>query len=78
MPNQWLSMMKAVHDYHQHSCCSCNMLFKKSVVKLDDDLRGKVWPVLKQYMLSEDGTAANKSFFMCHYCKVAIRKTKCH
>ena len=70
---------KAVHDYHQHPCCSCNMLFSKkcvSVVKLDDDLGGKVWPVLKQHILSEDGAAANKSFFMCHYCKGAIRKDK--
>ena len=70
---------KAVHDYHTHPCCSCNMLFQKkcvSVVKLDDDLGGKVWPVLKQHILSEDGAAANKSFFMCHYCKGAIRKDK--
>ena len=55
------------------------MLFQKkcvSVVKLDDDLGGKVWPVLKQHMLSEDGAAANKSFFMCHYCKGTRRKDK--
>ena len=35
-----------------------------------------MWPVLKQHILSEDGAAANKSFFMCHYCKGAIRKDK--
>ena len=55
------------------------MLFSKkcvSVVKLDDDLGGKVWPVLKQHILSGDGSAANKSFFVCHYCKGAIRKDK--
>ena len=70
---------KTVHDYHTHPCCSCNMLFQKkcvSVVKLDDVLGGKVWPVLKQHILSEDGSAANKFFFMCHYCKGAIRKDK--
>ena len=52
------------------------MLFQKkcvSVVKLGDDLGGKVWPVLKQHILSEDGAAANESF-MCQYCKGAIRK----
>ena len=61
---------KIVHDYDQHPCCCCIMLFQKkcvSVVKPDDDLGGKVWPVLKQHMLSEDGAAANKSFLMCHY-----------
>ena len=56
------------------------MLFQKkcvSVVKLlGDDLGGKVWPVLKQHILSEDGAAAKKSFIMCQYCKGAIRKYK--
>ena len=35
-----------------------------------------MWPVLEQHILSEDGAAANKSFFVCHYCKGAIRKDK--
>ena len=68
---------KDVHDYYKHPCCSCCMLFKRksvSVVKFEHNLGTAVWPALKNFLLCEDSAAATKSFLMCHYCKLAIRK----
>ena len=44
------------------------------MVKFEHNLGTKVWPTLKELILSDDSKAAHKSFFMCHYCKGAIRK----
>ena len=68
----------AVQDFYQHPSCSCGMLFKKgvSILRFPDNLGTKVWSVLKDFILSDDSKAAEKSFFMCHYCKGAIKKDK--
>ena len=68
---------KDVHDYYKHPCCSCCMLFKRksvSVVKFEHNLGTAVRPAFKNFLLCEDSAAASKSFLMCHYCKLAIRK----
>ena len=44
------------------------------MAKFAQNLGTKVWPTLKELILSDDSKAAHKSFFMCHYCKGAIRK----
>ena len=45
---------KDVHDYYNHPCCSCCMLFMRSVVKFEDSLGTAVWPVLKKILMCED------------------------
>ena len=60
---------KAVLDFAQHPCCSCNRLFQKkagTVVRFSDKI-GTMWGVLKQHILKEDPQAARKKLFMCTY-----------
>ena len=45
-------------------------------MKLPDNLGTKVWSALKNFILSDDSKTGDKSFFMCHYCKTAIKKDK--
>ena len=44
------------------------------MVKFAHNLGTKVWPTLKEFILSDDSKAMHKYFFMFHYCKGAIRK----
>ena len=67
---------KAVLDFAQHPCCSCNRLFQKkagTVVRFSDKI-GTMWRMLKQHILKEDPQAAHKKLFMCTYCKTALRR----
>ena len=50
---------KAVLDFAQHPCCSCNRLFQKkagTVVRFSDKI-GTMWGMLKQHILKEDPQA---------------------
>ena len=65
---------KAIEDYLQHPCCSCNMLFYRkggSAVHFRDKL-GPVWTSLKKFIAAREPGAA-KEFFMCTYCKGHMR-----
>ena len=67
---------KAVLDFAQHPCCSCNRLFQEkagTVVRFSDKI-GTMWGMLKQHILKEDPQAARKKLFMCTYCKTAMRR----
>ena len=44
------------------------------MVKFEHNLGTAVWPALKTFLLCEDSAAPSKTFFMCQYCKSAIRK----
>ena len=61
---------KAVLDFAQHPCCSCNPLFYKTVVRFSDKI-GTMWGMLKLHILKEDPQAACKKLFMYTYCKTA-------
>ena len=66
---------KAVLDFAQHPCCSCNRLFQKkagTAVHFSDKI-STMWGMLKQHILKEDPQAARKKLFMCTYCKTALR-----
>ena len=67
---------KAVLDFTQHPCCSCNRLFQKkagTAVRFSDKI-GTMWGMLEQHILKEDPQAARKKLFMCTYCKTALRR----
>ena len=42
----------------------------------DDHLGTAVWPLLKDYLLKQDASAADDMHFMCNYCKPLIRRGK--
>ena len=44
------------------------------VVRFYDHLGTAVWPLLKDYLLKQDTSAADDMHFMCNYCKPG---TKC-
>ena len=67
---------KKLSDYAQHPCCSCHVLFTREYVtnvNFTDNL-GPVWTQLKQFMLRTDPSAAQKTHWLCNYCKPKIRK----
>ena len=68
---------KEVRDYAEHACCSCQQLFKRknvTKVKLTDSLGKVVWPLLKDFMHTEDEHVSDNQLYMCNYCKPLIRK----
>ena len=69
---------KAVDDYPKNVCCSWQLHQKKyiTVVRFDDHLGTAVWPLLKDYLLKQDTSAADDMHFMCNYCKPLIRRNK--
>ena len=59
---------KAVDDYPENVCCSCQQLHQKknvTVVRFDDHLGTTVWPLLKDCLLKRDASAADDMHFMC-------------
>ena len=69
---------KAVDDYPKNVCCSCQQLHQKkiTVVRFNDNWGTAVWPLLKDYLLKQDASAADDMHFMCNYCKPLIRRDK--
>ena len=70
---------KAVEDYPQNPCCSCQQLHQRrnvTKVNFSNKLGNTVWPVLKQFMLRDNKQAADETHFMCNYCKSSMKHDK--
>ena len=70
---------KAVEDYPQNPCCSCQQLHqRRNVTKINfsNRLGDTVWPALKQFMLRDNKQAADETHFMCNYCKSSMKHDK--
>jgi len=45
-----------------------------TVVRFDHHLGTAVWPLLKEYMVKQNSSAADEIHYMCNYCKQFMRK----
>ena len=70
---------KAVEDYPQNPCCSCQQLHQRrnvTKVNFSNKMGNTVWPALKQFMLRDNKQAADETHFMCNYCKSGMKHDK--
>jgi len=64
---------EAFDDYPKNVCCSCQQLHPKqlfTVVMFEYNLGTAVLPLLKEYIVKQNPSAADEMHYICNYCLV--------